>query len=86
MWILCFIRHIDVGHVASVPKVVGYPWENPPIKLKVPARYVKNWKLRHHQEVPPFPEDLELGNDAVLTLQPLGSTLLRITEFPKGDF
>ena len=67
-------------------KVEGYPWDNPPIKLKVPARYVKNWKLRQHQEVPPFPETLELGNNAVLTLQPLGSTLLRITEFPKGDF
>lgn len=64
----------------------GYPWENPPIKLKVPARYVKNWKLRHHQEIPEFPEILEIKNDSVLTLQPLGSTLLRITEFPKGNF
>ncbi|VGO18624.1 beta-L-arabinofuranosidase domain-containing protein [Pontiella sulfatireligans] len=64
----------------------GYPWDNPPIKLKVPGRYVKNWKLCHHQEVPEFPEKLEITNNSVLTLQPLGSTLLRITEFPKGDF
>ncbi|MDF7822749.1 glycoside hydrolase family 127 protein [Pontiellaceae bacterium B12227] len=64
----------------------GYPWENPPIKLKVPGRYVKNWKLSHHQEIPEFPETLETKNKASLTLQPLGSTLLRITEFPKGDF
>ena len=65
--------------------VEGYPWDigNSPIKLKVPARYVKNWKLRQHQEVPVFPETVETANDASLTLEPQGSTLLRITEFPK---
>lgn len=63
--------------------VEGYLWENPPIKLKVSGRSVKNWKLRHHQEVPPFPEKVETTSDAMLTLQPLGTTLLRVTEFPR---
>lgn len=66
----------------------SYPWEfgNVPLKLKVTALPVKNWKLKDNVAASEFPEILDLGEKAdTLILQPLGTTLLRITEFPKNN-
>ena len=66
----------------------GYPWDygNSPIKLKVSAKTVTNWELIRWQSLSPFPDKIEIDKDLILTLEPMGGTLLRITEFPKGDF
>ncbi len=63
-----------------------YPWEkgNSPVTLQVKARKVKNWKAVNNSYAPAIPETLELEDDVeTLTLEPLGTTLIRITDFPK---
>lgn len=67
----------------------GYPWEtgNAPIQLQVPARKVLNWKLQLHQETPPFPAEIKLSEKGkILTLEPMATTELRVTEFPQATF
>ncbi len=67
---------------------IGYPWDETmsPIVLKVNARAVKNWGYIDWLTPAAFPEQIDLGDEKTLYLQPMGSTLLRIAEFPKGDF
>ncbi|UZO81530.1 glycoside hydrolase family 127 protein [Aquimarina sp. ERC-38] len=67
---------------------IGYPWEhgNTPIKLKVAAMTVKNWDLIRWSSLAPFPEIIETKDKINLELEPMGSTLLRLTEFPKAEF
>ncbi|MFR9651151.1 MAG: beta-L-arabinofuranosidase domain-containing protein [Rikenellaceae bacterium] len=63
----------------------GYMWDEggSPTKLKVKARAVKNWKLRGWIYSAEYPEVLELEDEVVtLTLEPIGTTKLRITDFP----
>ena len=65
----------------------SYPWDygNAPVKLKVTALPVKNWKLKDNVAASEFPKKLELGENAdTLILEPMGTTLLRITEFPQN--
>jgi hypothetical protein len=66
-----------------------YPWDagQSPVKLEVKtARRVTNWKLKHHVVATDIPERPEIVGKAItLQLKPLGSTLLRITVFAKGD-
>lgn len=68
----------------------GYSWDvgQSPIRLEVAnARQVKNWKLEHHVVVADIPEQPEaLDQGTTLQLEPLGSTLLRLTVFAKGDY
>ncbi len=67
----------------------GYPWDysGSPVKLKVPARHVKNWKLKDYVSLTNFPQVPELSEQTdTLLLEPMGGTLLRITEFPKGNW
>ncbi len=68
-------------------KKTGYPWDsgNSPVALQVKAREALNWKLEEGA-TSNYPDKLELGDEATLTLVPLGSTILRVTEFPQGDF
>ncbi len=68
-------------------KKTGYPWDsgNSPVALQVKAREALNWKIEEGA-TPTYPDKPELGKDKTLTLVPLGSTILRITEFPRGDF
>lgn len=67
-----------------------YPWDlgQSPIRLELgTARIVKNWKLKHHVLATDIPDRLELeGGASTLQLAPLGSTLLRVTVFAKGDY
>ncbi|NMH89433.1 beta-L-arabinofuranosidase domain-containing protein [Flavivirga algicola] len=65
---------------------VGYPWgiRNSPIKLQVKARAVSNWSLKYHTSISEIPDKVLLKDEPeqILTLEPIGTTLLRITEFP----
>ena len=64
----------------------GYPWDygNSPLKLTVTGYPVANWKLRDNVGIAEIPADPKLqdGGERTLVLEPLGGTLLRITEFP----
>lgn len=69
--------------------ISGYPWDygNTPVKLKAPARAVNNWKLKDFVSLTNFPDDLDIEEKTdTLILEPMGGTLLRITEFPKGNW
>jgi len=73
----------------------GYPWDegNSPVKIKVPARKVSNWELNkiydekwklNVERTPAFPKEINSNNPVeYLELVPYGSTLLRLTVFPK---
>lgn len=66
----------------------SYPWDygKSPLKLKVSARAVKNWKLKNNVAASEFPAVLDVGEAVdTLVLEPMGGTLLRITEFPKSN-
>ena len=62
----------------------GYPWENPPVSVRVPALPVEGWDLEDGQYTPDNPECVKLASDErqMLTLVPYGCTLLRLTVFP----
>ncbi|WP_298369764.1 beta-L-arabinofuranosidase domain-containing protein [uncultured Lutibacter sp.] len=65
-----------------------YPWdlENTPVKIKVLAKKVNNWKIDGTKHAPSFPNELELDNKTeTLELVPLGATYLRMTIFPKTN-
>lgn len=74
----------DVGVEWSEPD--GYPWENAPIRLTVPAYraplasapYAKRAFL-------PYGDRLDVTDPLTLTLSPYGSTNLRITYFSRAD-
>lgn len=65
---------------------VGYPWENPPIRLTLPAYraplasapYAKRAFL-------PYGDRLDVTEPLTLTLVPYGATNLRITYFSRAD-
>ena len=67
-------------------KIEGYPWDigNSPIKIKLKARSVLNWKLKEQLYVSKIPKEVKLTEEAEkeITLEPMGTTYLRITEFP----
>jgi hypothetical protein len=65
----------------------GYPWDvgESPIKIRVPARKVKDWQLDGWTHIVDFPDELELGENVAIELEPMGATLLRMTEFPKAQ-
>ena len=73
-----------------VSSKVDYPWDlgQSPIKLEVgTARIVKNWSLKHHVVTSDIPDQPEIiGEEKKLQLEPLRSTLLRLTVFAKGDY
>ncbi|MFI3270280.1 MAG: beta-L-arabinofuranosidase domain-containing protein [Rikenellaceae bacterium] len=65
-----------------------YVWERgaAPVKLRVKAKAVKNWRLKEWTYTDEYPEKVETEDDVVtLTLEPIGGTILRITDFPKLD-
>jgi len=84
------------GHLTSDDvKVIfretsGYPWDvgQSPVGMEVgTARLVKNWELDHHVVVTDIPDEPEIfGEQTTLQLEPLGSTLLRLTVFTKGNY
>jgi predicted alpha/beta superfamily hydrolase len=73
----------------------GYPWDigNSPIKIRVPVKKVKNWKLKEvvgdktntsFLTTPEFPEELETEDKTeYIDLVPYGATQLRLTVFPE---
>jgi uncharacterized protein len=73
----------------------GYPWDegNSPIHIKVPAKKLDNWHLNkmydekwklNVERTPSFPTLIESSEPTeYLELVPYGSTLLRLTVFPK---
>lgn len=61
-----------------------YPWQlnASPIELKVKGKEVLNWDLERWLSPSNYPETVTTGKNLTLDLQPMGSTLLRITEIP----
>jgi len=90
-WNYALPRALAPDHIKIVKRAIqGYPWDagQSPIRLEVAnARLVKNWKLKHHVVAADIPEKPDiLDQDTTLQLEPLGSTLLRLTVFAKGDY
>ena len=66
-------------------KAAGYPWneEASSLMLRVKGLPVTNWAIGDHPYTPDIPETPETnGQEQTLELVPLGTTLLRVTEFP----
>jgi hypothetical protein len=73
----------------------SYPWtpENPPVRIRVPAKKVLNWDLKpvdtdygKNYNITGFPEVPALSDETeIITLVPYGSTLLRVTVFPRVE-
>ena len=73
----------------------GYAWDegNSPIKIRVPAKKVTNWKMKEvenkdtkltFETTPEFPKKIETTNETeYIDLVPYGSTTLRLTVFPE---
>ena len=64
----------------------GYPWDAgaSPVVLRVSGRTATNWTLGDKPYTPDIPEHVTTtGDEHLLELVPLGSTLLRVTEFPR---
>lgn len=89
-WAFSISKHIQYSDVEIIETEQRYyPWDygKSPLKLKVSARPVKNWKLKDNVAASVFPDSLELEmENKTLILEPMGATLLRISEFPMGDF
>ncbi len=84
-WTYALLTNQDIEVVHNTTDQ-GYVWDigSSPIQLKVKARAVKNWKLKDWTYCTEYPTDLELGDEVeTLTLEPIGCTLLRVTDFPK---
>lgn len=64
----------------------GYPFENPPVSLTVPAKEIFGAfsEVAHGRFTPKIPLFAKTGNDATLRLVPYGATETRLTAFPDG--
>ena len=65
----------------------GFPFDEgeSPILLRVKACTAEGWELKDGQLTPALPETVTRGEDAVLELSPLGSTVLRLSIFPIAE-
>ena len=65
----------------------GFPFDEgeSPILLRVKACTAEGWELKDGQLTPALPETVTRGEDAVLELSPLGSTVLRLSIFPVAE-
>lgn len=82
-WAYALVTDEDI-QIVETPQS-GYVWDigASPLKLEVKAQAVKNWKLRDWTYATEYPTELELDDEVVtLTLEPIGGTVIRITDFP----
>ena len=65
----------------------GFPFDEgqSPLLLRVKACTAEGWELKDGQLTPALPETVTRGEDAVLELSPLGSTVLRLSIFPIAE-
>jgi hypothetical protein len=63
----------------------AYPWDEhaSPLRLRVNAKRIGNWAIGEKPYTPAFPkEPTATGEERVIELEPMGTTLLRVTNFP----
>ena len=65
----------------------GFPFDEgeSPLVLRVKACTAEGWELKDGQLTPALPETVTRGEDAVLELSPLDSTVLRLSIFPIAE-
>ncbi len=88
-WAVALDKAISADDIEVIQThVTGYPWDygNSPIKLRVKAKKVLNWKLKNWVEPTAYPDKVETGEALEVELVPEATSILRITEFPKARF
>ena len=86
-WNVCIDESIKASDLTlNMNEVVGYPWENPPVTLTVPAYRAPFLNSPYPAKTfEHFGKTLQRGEEMTVTLVPYGCTNLRITYFPRAD-
>ena len=85
-WNVCIDESIKASDLTlNMNEVVGYPWENPPVTLTVPAYRAPFLNSPYPAKTfEHFGKTLQRGEEMTVTLVPYGCTNLRITYFPRS--